>query len=387
MNLERYQYFTREEILDCFVDPQPLDETGWYLSSNRLIGLFAVGRRPPEIHFCNNNRFHWYGDQCAALQKQFGSFRDLDGGHLFIKSPDSNRYAYVAEITHLGMYGGGPDRQEACMDISPQVPSALLQDLGALYLDPEGDAAMNRAVAALRASQTADERFAAFQTFVEYWRGPVEPSQGLSESRLAKSPLPIPSILAKLYRWAGDCEDVMNAGYLSISKPSELAADENGFVAFCVECQECGNYSLRADALRQDDPEVYSDECGEPNLHAAGIRLSQFLWAYFIMYNSSNGSIAYFANVEADEFQQLKQWLDPLPVLAPGSQACRGILAQHADVSPNDEAHVFAQDGIMGSLTQDRYARQIAFAGKTEAAVEAFVARLPFERDRLQDAN
>ncbi|PQO47690.1 hypothetical protein [Blastopirellula marina] len=386
MNLERYQYFTRAEILACFVDPQPLDETGWHLSSNRLIGLFAVGRRPPEIHFCNNNSFHWYGEPCAALREKFEKFRELDGGHLFIKSPASDRYAYVADITHLGMYGGGPDRQEACMDIAPQVPSALLQELGGLYLHPEGDAAMNRAVAALRAAKTADERFAAFQPFVEFWRGPVEKSQGLSESRLAKSPLPIPAILAQLYRWAGDCDDVMSAGYLSICKPSKLAADKEGFVPFCIECQWCGNYFLRADAMQQDDPEVYSDECGEPNFHATGIRVSQFLWAYFIMYHAPNGPISYFANVEPDEFQQLKQWLNPLPVLAPGSQACRGIQAYNPEVSSDDEAHVFALDGIMGSLTQDPYARQITFAGKTEAAVESFIARLPFERDRLQDA-
>jgi hypothetical protein len=390
MNLELYHYYTREEIFDIFQRSQPTEAEGWFLSSNRLIGLFAIGERRPDIHFCDNSHFHWYGQDNELVPQPLQDFKKLSGGYLFIKSRTDDRYAYVSQIKHVGMYGGGNNRSEASMDINPRIPTEFLEELGGLYLHPDGENAMNRPVAALRAATTPDERFAAFQDFVEYWRGPIEDHHALSEDDLAKSTLPIPTILKKLYCWAGACDDVMTAGYLSICKPAELSVDANGFVPVCVECQWCGNYFVRKDAVQDEDPEVFADECGEARngagYHGTGIGLSKFLWVYYIAFNVYSGPISCQIEVSRDEFQKFKDIVNPLPVLAAGSQSCRTLQAYRPEIGNDEVAVLFAQDGVMGYLVQAEGTSHIFFVSKTQHAIDTFVELLEIDPSRVQDS-
>lgn len=390
MNLELYQYYTRDEIFDVFKKSQPTEAEGWFLSSKRLVGLFAIGERPPEIHFCDNSRFHWYARQDETIPKPIQEFKKLNGGHLFIKSPTGDRYAYVSQITHVGMYGGGPDGYEASMDITPRIPTALLHELGGLYVHPDGGKAMDVPVGALRSARTPDERFAALQKFVEVWRGPIEDRHALSDADVAKSNVPIPTLLEKLYRWAGGCEDVMNAGYLSIRKPDELAVDDNEYVAVCVESQWCGNYYVRKDALQDEDPEVFADECGDSRngagYHRTGIGLSKFLWAYYIAFNVYGGPISCQVHVNVDEFERFKDMLDPLPVLAGGSRSCRAIQAYRAEIGNEDEALIFVKNGVMGYVTREEDYSIMLLRAKSTSAVNEFVALLNIDPNRLRDS-
>lgn len=390
INLELYRYYTRDEIFAEFKKPQPTEAEGWFLSSKRLVGLFAIGERPPEIHFCDNSRFHWYARENEAVPQPIKDFKKQNGGYLFIKSLTDDRYAYVSQIEHVGMYGGGPNGYEASMNVTPPIPTTLLHELGGLYVHPDGDSAMNVPVAALRAARTPAERFAAFQTFVEVWRGPIEECHALSDADIAKSAFPIPTILDKLYRWAGACDDVMNAGYLSIRQPDKLSVDNHEYVAVCVECQWCGNYYVRKDAVRDEDPEIFADECGETRnglgYHGTGIGLSKFLWAYYIAFNVYAGPISYQVQINVDEFQRFKDILDPLPVLAGGSQSCRAIQAYRPEIENEDDALIFAKDGVMGLVTREKDASILYLRSKTQSAVDGLLALLNVDPSRLRES-
>lgn len=390
MNLELYQYYTRNEIFAALGKPKRTEAEGWFLAAEQLVGMFAIGECSPANHFCDANRFHWHAQNNEPVPQAVADFNKLNGGLLFIKSPTADRYAYVSQIAHVGMHGGGPDSQQAMMDISPPIPTELLHDLGGLYVHPNGDSAMNESVRELRAAQTPDGRFAAFQQFVEVWRGPLEAGHRLSDADLARAKLPIPKILAKLYRWAGACDDVMQAGYLAIRRPEELSANKYGYVAFCVECQWCGNYFLRRQALQDEDPEVFADECGSDRegagYHATGIGLSKFLWAYYIAFNIDRGPLSYQIELTGNEFRRVKEILDPLPVLASGSQGCRAVQAYNPEIPKNNEAYVIARDGVMGYVTHERRSTILYLRSKMRSAVEALLASVNIAPKRLLDS-
>lgn len=389
MNLELYQYYTRGEIFDAIGGSDPTEAEGWFLSSNKLVGLLAIGERSPDSHFCDHGRFHWHGRDRESVPAPLQSFKQLSGAYLFVKSPATDRYVYVCQIQHVGMYGGGPGRPEVAMDITPRIPTELLHELGGLYLHPNGDAAMNRAVGTLRSAATPGQRFEAFQDLVEYWRGPLQDQDALVEADLSQSKVLLPEILKRLYCWAGACGDVMSAGYLSIRKPSELSVDDYGYVAFCVECQWCGNYYIRQDGLLDADPEVYADECGDTRqgkgYHATGIGLSQFLWAYYIAFNIYGGPISYTIELKSEELPQVAGRLDPLPVLAIGSQSNRAIQAYRPEIGYDEEAQIFARDGVMGCLLRATNSGQLYMLSKTQSAIDQFVASLSIDSSRLQD--
>lgn len=388
MNLELYQYYTRDEILRAFKKLQPTEADGWFLSSKRLVGMLAIGERSPQSHFCSASNFHWHAHENETVPKAVQDFKKRNEGYLFIKSPTADRYAYVSQIQHVGMFGGAPGSYEAAMDITPPIPPTLLHELGGLYMHPDGDRALNGPVQALRTAQTPAKRFAAFQAFVQVWRGPVEERHALSEADIAKSSLPIPTILGKLYRWAGACDDIMNAGYLSIRTPDEFSVNKHGYVAVCVECQWCGNYFIREDALRDEDPEIFADECGDARdgagYHATGIGLSKFLWAYYIAFNIYNGPLSFQVELQADEFRRIPKNLDPLPVLAGGSQACRAVQAYRSKIGKQDETLLFAKDGVMGYVTKDQESSLLYLRSKTRPAIDAILALLLIDPNRLQ---
>jgi hypothetical protein len=81
MNLELYQYYTRDEIFEEFKKSQPTEAEGWFLSSMRLVGLFAIGECPPDVHFCDNSRFHWYARENESVPKPIQDFKSLNGGY------------------------------------------------------------------------------------------------------------------------------------------------------------------------------------------------------------------------------------------------------------------------------------------------------------------
>ncbi|MFO0975781.1 MAG: hypothetical protein U0996_05245 [Planctomycetaceae bacterium] len=389
MNLELYQYYSQRQVLDAFSSVVPTKAEGWFVSENVLIGLFSIGERSPDSHFCDASRFHWHARTDEVVPAPLEAFCSLANGYLFIKSPKTDLFAYVAQITHVGMYGGSPGSYEAAMNIAPPIPTNLLQELGGLYVHPDSDNAMDASVAALRIATTPLDRFRALQKFVEVWRGPLEECHGLSEADLTISTVAVPTILAMLYRWAGRCEDIMNAGYMSIPAPNELSVDEYGYVPICVECQWCGNYFIRSDALQNEDPDVYSDECGSSRggagYHSTGIGLSQFLWAYYLAFNVYNGPISLRVEINEVEFDRFKMMLNPLPVLPQGSQSCRAIQAYRVKIDPGDEALIFVTKGVIGGLIHDDFGRNMTVRAKSMSNVEELARFLQIDQSRFLD--
>ncbi|MEM7474723.1 MAG: hypothetical protein AAF483_07000 [Planctomycetota bacterium] len=390
MELKLYEYYTQDEIFDSVEQLKATKAKGWYASARSIVGIFEIGERPPKIHFCDDSRFHWYSqlkkDRTPEVLKEFSKQRD---GYLFIKSPRNDRYMYIANIEHVGMYGEGKDGHEASMTVAPRVPTELLHELGGLFIHSDCQDAMNEPVEMLRQAQTASDRFKALQSFVERWRGPVDADFSISKEDIDQSPVAVPRILRKLYQWAGACEDVMQAGYLSIRKPEELSADDYGYVPFCVECQWCGNYYIKENAMQDEDPEVFADECGETRegkgYHGTGIGLSKFLWAYYIAFNLGSGPISYEVEFEGDEFRRLKSEIKALPILASGSRSCRAIQAYNPEIRKDDEAMIFAQDGVMGCLVCSDHFRSIIMMSKTQKAIDAFISSLKIDPSRLGD--
>ncbi|HET6247589.1 MAG TPA: hypothetical protein VFE47_07830 [Tepidisphaeraceae bacterium] len=174
---------------------------------------------------------------------------------------------------------------------------------------------------------------------------------------------------------------------MSIRKPEALSVNEDGYMAFCVECQWCGNYYLREDALEEADPEVFADECGDTHdgagYHATGIGLSKFLWAYYIAFNYYGGPINYEVGLKPDEYQHLKEIIAPLPLLAMGSKSCRAIQAYRSEIKDEDDAAIFAGDGVMGTLTRNDNSSQMLLVSKTQHAVNEFMAKLHIDPSRF----
>jgi hypothetical protein len=161
-------------------------------------------------------------------------------------------------------------------------------------------------------------------------------------------------------------------------------------VAVWVECQWCGNYYVRKDALQDDDPEVFADECGDTRngagYHGTGIGWSKFLWAYYIAFNVSGGPISHQVELNCDEYQRLKDILVQLPVLSNGCQSCRTIQAYRSDFLSEDEAMICANDGVMGYLTRGQEASSMHLRSKMQRAVDKFLTRLNIDPSRLQDS-
>ena len=114
--------------------------------------------------------------------------------------------------------------------------------------------------------------------------------------------------------------------------------------------------------------------------------MSKFLWAYYIAFNVYSGPISYQVELNIDDFQRFKDTLDPLPVLAGGSQSCRAIQAYRSEISSEDEALIFARDGVMGYVTREEDSSNMLLRSKTLPAVHAFVALLNVDPNRLRDS-
>jgi hypothetical protein len=380
MRLELYARYSKAEVLAGFGAPAG-DSTrdGWFDAGGTVLGFFRVGQHPPDSHFCDSSRFHWYG----ASEAQVPECLKARGvrGHLLIQAADG-KYVYVADLQHVGMYSLG--KAEAMMDIAPPVPSGILAELGALYLHPAGAEAMNAAVASLRIAATPEQRLGAFRSFVESWRGPMDPALGLDDGDLSGAKVKIPPVLEAVYRWAGGCEDFMTAGYFSLVKPDGLAIRDDGYVAVCTECQWCGNFFVRLDALGDSDPEVFVDHCGRPPYTGLGIDLSHFLWLHFIAFNADAGPIARTVDLSATELQRLDQAYPSLPILGPTASQRYHALCPSMGKPTDEDAMVFAADGIMGYVLREGDHGVATFSARTETAVAEMVARLGVDPARVQ---
>ncbi|HEU5057508.1 MAG TPA: hypothetical protein VFU21_13330 [Kofleriaceae bacterium] len=98
----------------------------------------------------------------------------------------------------------------------------------------------------------ATDRVAAMRRFLEEWYGPLGATDGIAGARLAERGVPPP--LRALHEAIGNRPDLLKGqnAFLSLD---DLAPDEDGWLTFYVENQDC--FRARVDPRRGGDAEVF----------------------------------------------------------------------------------------------------------------------------------
>jgi hypothetical protein len=152
----------------------------------------------------------------------------------------------------------GPDfHGMARFELKPAVPSALWLQFGGLQLGNLDFAPVDRALDRLQSPTTVKDRLGVLQQLVDFWHGPVEPDEGMSDAELAGLSLPLP--LRWWYRWAGKRTEVMS-GQNFLFKPREeqltyrQLSVEDGHHRFYIENQGVYEWSTLPHG---EDPPVF----------------------------------------------------------------------------------------------------------------------------------
>jgi len=131
----------------------------------------------------------------------------------------------------------------------------------------ESFAPVEQALERLRSPTTVHGRLGVLKQLVDFWHGPIQPEDGISEAELAELP-PLPLPLRWWYRWAGRRADVMSGqNFLFEPRRDEdlgyrQLTIENGHLRFYIENQGVYEWSTLPQG---DDPPVFGrDACRGP---------------------------------------------------------------------------------------------------------------------------
>jgi hypothetical protein len=129
----------------------------------------------------------------------------------------------------------------------------------------------------LRSPATVHDRLGVLKQLVDFWHGPIQPEDGISEAELAAlPPLPLPW----WYRWAGRRPEVMSGqNYLFEPRPGgepgyRGLAIEDGYLRFYIENQGVYDWSTLPHG---DDPPVFGREACVGPWERENITLSEHL--------------------------------------------------------------------------------------------------------------
>jgi hypothetical protein len=116
---------------------------------------------------------------------------------------------------------------------------------------------LDRALDRLREPTTVSERLDVLRTLVEYWHGPIQPTDGWPAEELSVLRLPYP--LKWWYGWAGRCRDIMSGqNFLPAPKdpthPYWELQSEDDKLLFYLENQAVYRW---ATLFEGDDPPVF----------------------------------------------------------------------------------------------------------------------------------
>ena len=122
----------------------------------------------------------------------------------------------------------------------------------------------------LKGPTTADDRFRVLQELVEYWHGPIGPTDGLSETEL--SAYRMPALLRRWYRWAGQLMgDLFHQNHLLAPTALEV---KDELLVFYGENQWVYEWATEFEG---DDPPVFGRYNHEQRWEPEGVTLSQHL--------------------------------------------------------------------------------------------------------------
>ena len=269
---ELYKCYSIEEAISFFgsrSEAQSLCNGQWLIFPKAVICLTSIGTAPGSSYFQNGSHFCWVADQSYSVSDErwshfvpaqvVGSVGKQYAIRLFVRSPENAGYLYLGELepSYMQQAPGRESHGMARFELKPAIPSALWLRFGGLELGNLDFAPVDRALDRLRSPTTVEDRLGVLQQLVDYWHGPIEPDDGMSDAELAGLSLPLP--LRWWYRWAGRRTEVMSGQNLLFQPRQEppsyrQLAVENGHLRFYIENQGVYEWSTLPHG---DDPPVF----------------------------------------------------------------------------------------------------------------------------------
>ena len=266
-----YHWYSSEEAISFFgsrESAQRLCNDQWLIFPTTAICMTEIGEALKTSHFQKATRFCWVADQPYRVNDQnwscFVPVQVISTAqnfaiHLFVRPRQALQYLYAGELSpsYVQQSPGRENYGMALFGLNPALPSDVWIQLGGLRLGDVDFGVVDRALDRLRYPMTAEDRFGVLQQLVNYWHGPIQPEDGMSDIEIGSMPLPLP--LRWWYRWAGKRTEIMTAqNILLVPRDYEhrhrMLALQNGRLIFYVENQGVYQWSTLPHG---DDPPVF----------------------------------------------------------------------------------------------------------------------------------
>jgi len=296
----------------------------WLVFADAVVCLTLLGEPPKMSHFEKASRFCWVaGKPFRVRRHEYITFvpDEVIGNngktpkrpiYLFVQPPASPKYVYVGRLEPSYMQEvtqGNPDNfGKAYFHLDPTLPSEVYQDLGGYDPGDTNHAELDRLLGSLDAETSKEHRLEVLKHLVEYWHGPIGPSDGYSAEELEG--IALPETLRSWFQWAGKRDGIMS-GENRLLAPGESEM-KDGLLVFYVENQWCYEWGTLPEG---DDPPVFGREPGN-RWEPEGLRLSEHL-VLACMYEAITCHARYGAYNEwlpQDRIEQIVQHIPALPL-------------------------------------------------------------------------
>lgn len=282
---ELYHQYERQQTIAFFGqedEGKVLCAGQWVILPNAVLCLTTVGQPPGASHFYPASRFNWVADRPYQVAQDEWPFlpEEVRGGrkvnrplYLFVRATDTDPFMYVGQLAPAHTWGviSGQDFGFGGFDLLPTLPSRVWKKLGGPRPENSDTFALDEALHGLARKQSVHEHLATLRRLAEYWHGPCQPGDGLTEEELRGKPIPYP--LRWWYQLAGRRKAIMS-GQNILVELEELQVDKAGWLQFYNENQYCYQWATTLDG---DDPPVFGrDNDGDP-WTPEGMVLSVFL--------------------------------------------------------------------------------------------------------------
>jgi hypothetical protein len=308
-------------------EAQRLCNGQWLIFPATVVCMTEIGEGPRKSHFKTGSRFCWVADQPYRVNERswssfvpaeaVGSIGQKHSIHLFARPPQAQWYLYGGELSpsYVQQSPWHESYGMAWFNLKPAIPSDIWVQLGGVRLGDLDFAAVDRALDRLRYPMTAEDRFGVLQQLVNYWHGPMQPGDGMSDVEIGSMPLPLP--LRWWYRWAGKRAEVMSGqNILRVPRDYEhrhrMLALKDGRLVFYSENQGVYQWSTLPHG---DDPPVFGRwEC-KGRWAQERITLSEHL-ILMCLFEAVTCHAKYGASIAWLEEERLDEIVQNIPPLA-----------------------------------------------------------------------
>jgi hypothetical protein len=296
-NPELYNWYSADEATSFFGSPNDgrhLCNGQWVIFPKTAICLTEIGptsKHKPKYksYFGNGAQFCWLADQPyevsdsplahfvpAEVTAPRGKEYSI---RLFVRPPQAQKYLYAGELapSYVLQFSLHENRGIATFKLEPTLPSSVWVKLGGLRLGDLDVAALDQALGRLRRPTTVHDRLAILQQLIEFWHGPIQPEDGMTDADMTSQPLPLP--LRWWYRFAGKRAEIMSGQNIlfvprDFQNKYRMLRVMNGRLFFYTENQGVYQWST---LLQGDDPPVFGRYGGRGRWAKESVALSEHL--------------------------------------------------------------------------------------------------------------